>query len=159
MRRSILNLFVAASAVVFIFSIVNTASAQRRGVRVVSKGEVRAMVDRLETRMDAFVNEYDTSLDHSRLNGTNREDFLNRRAKDLEQATDVLRNEFDHHDAWIDSKGEVNRCLNIASDINRNMRNSRMGWKTENNWTNVRNELNTLADIYDLPRVGSGVYR
>jgi len=30
---------------------------------------------------------------------------------------------------------------------------------TETNWANVRFELNTLADIYNLARVGSAVYR
>jgi hypothetical protein len=82
-----------------------------------------------------------------------------KRARDLESATDELSREFDRRDAWVENKEEVRRCLNIATDINRNMNNYHYGAPTESNWANVRFELNTLADIYNLPRVGSAVYK
>ena len=81
------------------------------------------------------------------------------RARDLETATDELAREFDRRDAWIENKEETRRCLNIASDIDRNTRNYRFGPATEANWDRVRFELNTLADVYNLPRVGANAYR
>jgi len=38
------------------------------------------------------------------------------------------------------------------------MKNYRFGAATEANWSRVRYELNTLADIYNLAKVGSNVY-
>lgn len=138
------------------------ASAQNRREarnRLMNKAQVQAVIGRVENRVDNFVGNYNRSLDRSRLNGSSREDWLDKRARDLESATDELRREFDRRDAWIENKDEVRTCLNIASDIDRNMRNYRFGGGTEGNWSRVRYELNTLADIYNLPKVGANAYR
>lgn len=135
------------------------ADAQRR-VRAnrYTKAQVDNIIQRVETRVDRFVRQFDRSLDNSRLDGTRREDNLNRRARDLELATDELRREFDRRDSWYENRDEVRRCLNIATDINVAMRNRRLNRATENNWANVRAELNALARVYDLPNIG-GAYR
>ncbi len=48
--------------------------------------------------------------------------------------------------------------MNIATDSDKNMKNRRYGAATESNWARVRYELNTRADIYNLPKVGSAAY-
>jgi hypothetical protein len=162
MRRNFLNLFVVLAAVVVILSAADISSAQRRREsrgRAMTKAQVKVVINRVEDRVDNFVERFDKSLDHSRLNGTSREDWLMKRAKDLESATDELSREFDRRDAWAENKEEVRRCLNIATDIDRNMKNYNYGAPTEANWANVRFELNTLADIYNLAKVGAGVYK
>ncbi len=117
------------------------------------------MIKRVETRVDRFVGEYDRSLDRSRLDGTGREDWLNKRARDLESATDELRREFDRRDSWYENRDEVRRCLNIASDIDKSIRTLRLGPATEGNWAQVRAELNALADVFNEPRIGSRRYK
>lgn len=162
MKKSIFNLFVGLAAVLMILSVADVSNAQRRREsrgRKLSKAQVKVIIDRVENKVDNFVKAYDKSLDRSNLNGTEREDDLNRRAKDLERATDELSREFSRRDAWIENKDEVRKCLNIASDIDRTVRNRRLGGNTESLWTQVRYELNTLADVYNLPKVGSNSYR
>lgn len=162
MRRiyiGILSILFAVAAVA-IFS--NDASAQRirreaRG-KGMTKAQVKVVIDRVEDGVDNFVSNYDKALDKSRLDGSSRENWLMSRARDLERATDELAREFDRRDAWIENKDETRKCLNIASDIDRNMRNYKFGAAAEGNWARVRFELNTLADIYNLPRVGAGAY-
>lgn len=155
--------FMAVFAVgLTVFMLADTANGQRRREsrgRGMTKAQVKVVINRVEDRVDNFQDKYDASLDRSRLDGTSREDWLNKRAKDLEHATDELAREFDRRDAWAENREEVRRCLNIASDIDRNMRNYRFGRATEANWTRVRYELNTLADIYNMARVGSSVYQ
>lgn len=157
MKKNLFNLFGILSVVmaVLVFAGVSNAQTGPRVARgkVYTKAEVNQIINNLETRLDKFKNDFDTSLDHSRLNGTNREDYLNKRAKDLEHATDELRSEFDKRDAWIENKDQVRKCLNIAQDINKAMKNRKLGGATENNWSAVRYELNTLAKIYNLPTV------
>ena len=153
---------VFVAAVLMLVSLADNANAQRRREsrnRMMTKAQVKAVINRVEDRVDNFVKNYDRSLDRSKLNGTSREDWLNRRSRDLEAATDELAREFDRRDAWAENRDEVRKCLNIATDIDRNMRNYRFGPGTEQNWANVRFELNTLADIYNMPRVGAGAYR
>jgi hypothetical protein len=161
MKKYFVNLFVGLAAVLMVLTFADVSNAQRRESRgrMRSKAQVKVIIDRVEDRVDNFVNNYDRSLDRSRLNGSSREDWLMKRAKDLESATDELSREFQRRDAWLENKDEVRRCLNIASDIDRNMKNYRFGAATESNWARVRYELNTLADVYNLPKVGAGAYR
>ena len=164
MKKSLATLF--ATSLLFLATVfavtVSTAteaSAQewKRPNRI-AKGDVDRLIRNVENRTDVFVKQFDNALDNSRLNGTRREDNLNQRARDLESATDELRREFDRRDRWDDNRDEVRKCLNIASDINVAMRNRRLNRATQNNWANVRRELNTLARVYDLPGIG-GSYR
>ena len=137
------------------------SEAQRRRTpreRGYSKAEVNEIIKRVEDRSDGFVKLFDKSLDRSRLNGTRREDQLNQYARDLEKALDDLRHEFDRKESYIDTRPEVRRCLDIASDINVALRNRRLGGETERQWALLRAELNTLADVYNLPVVGSPEY-
>lgn len=154
-------MFVGLAAVLVILTFADVSNAQRRREsrgRKMTKAQVKAVIHRVEDRVDNFVKHYDKSLDNSRLNGTRREDWLNGRAKQLEKATDELAREFQRSDAWIENKDEVRKCLNIATDIDKSMKNRRFSRDTENIWSKVRYELNTLADIYNLPKVGSQTY-
>ncbi|MDQ3181381.1 MAG: hypothetical protein M3Q33_12775 [Acidobacteriota bacterium] len=162
MKKNLFNLFVSLAAVLMILSVADVSNAQRRREsrgRGLTKAQVKVIIDRVEERVDNFAKQYDKSLDRSNLDGTKREDVLNRRAKDLERATDELSREFDRQDTWRENKDEVSKCLNIASDIDRTVRNRRLGANTESIWARVRFELNTLADVYNLPKVGSRSYR
>lgn len=149
------------SVLFVILILADVGSAQRRretrGKRM-TKAQVEQVIDRVEERVDNFDDHFDKSLDNSRLDGTNREDWLNKRASDLETATDELRREFDRRDSWAENKKEVRNCLNIASDIDKTMRSRKLSAAAEAIWARLRSELNTLADIYNLPKVGSKAY-
>lgn len=156
MKKLATLLFFAAS--IFAVTAFNSTEADAQRRNRYTKAQVDRIVTRVEQRVDRFVRQFDRSLDNSRLDGTRREDNLNQRARDLEVATDELRREFDRRDSWYENRDEVRRCLNIATDINVAMRNRRLNRATENNWANVRAELNALARVYDLPNIG-GAYR
>jgi hypothetical protein len=126
MKKYFVNMFVGLAAVLMVLTFADVSNEQRRREtrgRLKSKAEVKAIINRVEDRVDNFVKKYDKSLDRSKLNGSSREDWLNKRARDLEGATDELAREFDRRDAWVENKDEVRKCLNIASDIDRNMKN------------------------------------
>lgn len=160
MKTNFLKLFAVFTVLFSVTILADSTFAQTRRARgkVYTKTEADRLIDRVETRVDSFVKQYDKSLDNSSLNGSNKEDWLNKRAKNLENATDELRRDFDKRDAWIENKDEVRSCLNIAADINRNIKNKRYGSGTENNWRAVVFELNTLAKLYNLPQVGARAY-
>jgi len=162
MKSKIFSLFTGLFAVLMILSMASATDAQKRREsrnKMMTKAQVKLVINRVEDRVDNFVDNYNKSLDKSKLDGSSREDWLMRRARDLESATDELSREFDRNDTWIENKEEVRKCLNIATDINTNMNNYKFGAATEANWARVRFELNTLADIYNLPKVGSSVYK
>ncbi len=160
MKSKYFSLPLVLAAALAIFVLTDVSFAQRRETRGkrLTKAQVEKIVDRVEERVDNFVKHYDKSLDKSKLEGTNREDWLMKRARDLQTATDELRREFDRRDQWAENKAEVRSCLNIAADIDKNMKNQKYSSDTEAIWVRVRFELNTLADIYNLPKVGSNAY-
>lgn len=159
MNRNFLKTFTGLAALFIILILADASYAQRRARNwSYSKAQVEQVIARVEDRVDTFGGRFDNALDNSRLNNTLREDQLNRRAKDLETATDELRRDFNRRDRWIENKDEVRRCLNIATDIDQVMRNRRFDRTTERKWANVRYELNTLAKVYNLPTVGSRAY-
>ena len=161
MNKNFLKLFTGLAALFIVLALADASFAQRRRARgnTYTKAQVEQIIGRVEERVDNFVGRLDKSLDNSRLDGTNREDAINNRAKDLEKATDELRREFDRRDRWVENKDEVRKCLNIATDINRVMNGRKFNKQTEANWERVRYELNTLAKVYNLPTVGSGAYK
>ncbi|HEX8846505.1 MAG TPA: hypothetical protein VF791_17795 [Pyrinomonadaceae bacterium] len=153
--------FITLAAVCAVLVLSVPGEAQRRRsprARGYTKDEVNRIIKRVETRSDVFVKEFDKALDNSRLNGSKREDRLNEYARDLERTLDDLRREFDRKESYIETRPEVRRCLDVASDVNVALRNRRLGAETERQWALLRAELNTLADVYGLPFVGSPEY-
>lgn len=153
MCKNISKVIMASIALfmVALMSIPAEAQYNRRARgRGYSKAHVEQIIRRLENQSDRFVRSFDRSLDNSRVDGTMREDNLNQRARDLENALDALRQEFDRRDRYQDTRSQVSGVLNVAEDINRAVRNRRLRGNTERLWSRVRNELNTLASVYNL---------
>ena len=153
MGRSISKVIMAAVALFMVALVSTPAEAQynRRGRgRGYTKAQVEQIIRRLENQSDRFVRSFDRSLDNSRVDGSRREDNLNQRARDLENAFDSLRLEFDRTDRYQDTRAQVSSVLNVAEDINRAVRNRRLRGNTENLWARVRTELNALASVYNL---------
>ena len=155
------KVFIGLATICAVLILTVPSEAQRRRTprqRGYTKNEVNNIIKRVETRSDAFIKLFDRALDRSRLDGTNREDRLNEYARNLEKALDELRSEFDRKESYVETRPEVRRCLDIATNINVAMRNRRLGGETERQWALLRAELNALADVYTLPFVGSAQY-
>jgi hypothetical protein len=151
MRNHISRFLVVIAAVCAVFILNADGQAQRRGRgRAYTKEDVNQLIRRVENRSDEFVQVFDRALDRSRLDGRNREDRLNERARDLETALDNLRREFDRRERYADTRPEVARALNVAEGINQVMRRRRMGGDAERQWNMLRAELNALAIVYNI---------
>lgn len=118
-----------------------------------NKRAIENLVRRVENRTDNFVRQFDRALDNSRADGTRREDRLNDLASELERATNQLRREFDRSDSLQENRDEVERCISIASRIDRAIGRGRVGNGVQNTWRNLRNELNALARAYNVRSV------
>ena len=158
MKKNITKSLLAVMAVLTVFAFADVANAQTYRVvrqRQYTRASVDSVIRRVENRTDRFVKQFDKSLDRSVLDGSRREDNLNQSAKNLESATDELRREFNRHRNYLETRQNVQRCLSIGANINTAMRNRRFNRVTENNWRNLRNELNALARVYNLSPMGA----
>ncbi len=120
--------------------------------RFYTKADVERIIKRVEERSDAFRKVVDRSLDRSVLDGTNREDNINRQVKELENAIDKLRKDFDRANTWEETREQVQRVMNQADEVNAIVRRGRWrrGGAVKSEWALVRADLNKLAGVYNL---------
>ncbi|MEW6130268.1 MAG: hypothetical protein AB1757_24750 [Acidobacteriota bacterium] len=121
--------------------------------RYYTKSQVDNIIKRVETNSDKLKDTVDKSLDRSILDGSNREDNWNEQVKDLEKALDDLRDDFDRRDRWIESRQKVAEVLREADEVGRICSKPVFGSKVHKLWAKVRADLNTLAGVYNLPRI------
>jgi hypothetical protein len=143
-------MFVTAAALTALFvSPVDAGAESRARGRVYTKVDVGRIIARVEDQSGAFRKAVDRQLDHSRLNGSRREDRINAEVKQYDRTVDALRSEFSRRDSWMETRGNVERVLRQAADVNRIMHDEKLG-RVENEWGSLRRELNALADVYNL---------
>ncbi|MCU0241797.1 MAG: hypothetical protein MUF51_05185 [Vicinamibacteria bacterium] len=145
-RRSVLLLgwgAIAASATAA------TRRERKRRQRIATRAEIAVVIRDCETRTDAFRGQIDRALDRSRLDGTKREDQVNKAARRLEDELDQVKREFEKHENYLDIRANVDRALAAARDIDLTMRRQQLGPDAERAWRVLRDELNILADHYN----------
>jgi hypothetical protein len=148
-RLSVVLCTVVAACSVVLSPGVAGAQGHAHG-RHYSKADVARIIDRVEAQSGSFRKAVDRQLDHSRLNGTKREDQINAQVKRYDRSVDELRAEFSRHDSWMETRGNVEHVLRQASDVDHVMHDTGFGGGIEGEWSNLRRELNTLADVYNL---------
>src|SRR5215213_8173739 len=113
----------------------------------VSDKEVKKVMQQLKKDTGKFRKSLDSSLDRSRLNGTNREDDINAFLKNYEDATERL------YDRFKDNKSvsaDVEAVLDGAAQIDQVMRRHSPTGKAERDWSAVRQDLRQLAQAYNV---------
>jgi hypothetical protein len=123
-----------------------TAEAQRRPYRATDQ-QVRQLIRRIENRTNTFRSTLDTTLDRSRIDGTQQEDNINQLVGDFENATNTLRDRFNSRQSV---SADVQNVLNQAALIDRFMRRNRVGVRAEQDWASLRLDLNELARTYGV---------
>lgn len=145
------SVLLAVGAVAFLTTTMVVAQGTHKG-NFYTKADVERIVKRVEERSDAFRQVVDRSLDRGALDGTNREDNINRQVKELETAIDQLRKDFDRAQTWEETRSQVQRVMNEADEVNAIVRRGRWrrGGPVKAEWALVRTDLNKLAGIYNL---------
>lgn len=129
---------------VTVFSVV--ARAQDTPHRLNDK-QVKKVMAQLKKDTGRFRKSFDSSLDRSRLNGTSREDDINRFLKNYEDATERLYSRFkDNKSVGAD----VEAVLDGAAEIDRFMERRLASEKAQRDWSAVRQDLRQLADAYNV---------
>jgi hypothetical protein len=109
--------------------------------------QVKSILQQLKKDAERFRKRLDSSLDKSRLDGTNREDNINDLIKDYEKATERLYERFkDHKSVGAD----VEAVLDGAAQIDQFMTRRSVGGKAERDWVAVRQDLRRLAEAYNV---------
>jgi hypothetical protein len=132
---------------IVLVTILTTATGSTLPQRRWYRGNVRETIRQLESDTDSFKSSLDSALDRSTLNGTRAEDEINEYVKRFEEATDRLRDRSEDREYAPNLAREV---LNRGRSINGFMRSNRLGGRAESDWARVRNDLNRLANSYNI---------
>ena len=112
--------------------------------------QLRDLARRIDDRSRDLQRDVDHLLDNSRINGSNREDRINNEARDLRNAASRFRGVAGDNDRLDRSRDEARNLLNEASRFSRMLNRIRLDGRTSNDWNQIRSDLRTVANIYNL---------
>jgi hypothetical protein len=120
---------------------------------VYGKTDVGDVVQRVARRSATFKEDFNKAVEHSLLDGTKLEDRAKHRADDLNDAAKKLRDVYgdkrDKNNPAV--RDQVDKTIAAASDLNRIMGEHRFTDKVQRNWDLLKSDLDSLAQVYDLP--------
>ena len=117
------------------------------------RGRVAGIIADLERRTNEFKGALRRALDRSPLDGTRREDQLNRDASNLERATNRLRESWNADRDFDRSRRHLAVALSAGQDIHRTLSRHRLRGNVQREWGAVREELNQLAAAFREPPI------
>lgn len=106
-------------------------------------GDMRSMIKNLKNKTNRFEKQVDRDLDRSRYDGTNREDQFMDLVERFDDAVDDLSTGNNRQNA-----SEVQRVLQIGSQIDRQMSRLRLSGQSVQLWNAIEYDLNNLSNAY-----------
>ena len=110
--------------------------------------QLRDAARRIESRSRELQRDVDRLLDQSRHDGTRREDRVNDEVRDLRNAADRFRDRAGDSNNLNNSADEARRLLQEAERVGNMLRRLRLDGRTQNTWSQIRQDLRLVADIY-----------
>jgi len=121
--------------------------AGERGERI-----ARVVAD-CDRRADEFQRMFRHALEHSGYRGTLRQVDLDRHADALSHSMERVREAWNRERDAGRTRRFVEEAINVSREINRVMNDNRFYPELHHQWSVVREELNHLAEAFDLPRL------
>lgn len=113
-----------------------------------NRASTRQVIDRLEEAANDFRDSFETSLDRTRVDGTQYEDFMNNVVATFENTLDRLDNESDRS-GNLDTT-DVSTVLNNAKAIDDFLRKHNVSARAWRDWARVRANLDDLAFLNNV---------
>jgi hypothetical protein len=114
-----------------------------------NSSQLKNTIKRLKNDSRDFAKFVDRDLDNSRYNGGNREDRINQIARDFKDAASRLESRFGNGRNLNDSSREAQDVLNLANQIDREIRRARLSSNVENYWySNLQNQVREISNAY-----------
>jgi hypothetical protein len=123
-----------------------SAQAQRQPSNI-STRQVRGMLQRLETSSNRFRNTLNAALAQERIGVTRSQNDINSFESEFETAVSQFRDRFTRRQA---EAADVQKILQKASLVNDYLNRNRLGPRVQNDWAQVRTDLNALANAYGI---------
>lgn len=135
-------------------SFVEASAQDRYGFpRGVTHELIRKIARSAEDRSDDFKKELRRALNRSGLDGSDREDRLNDRARRLERALDRVKKGVDKRESYRQIQGDVRDAVRAGKDIDFTVTNRWRGSSIEREWRRLKQEVNALARTVSVGQI------
>jgi hypothetical protein len=111
---------------------------------------LRDSVNRLDRLAKDFEHDMDRALDHSRVNGTQREDRINAQVHDFRRAVSDLKSRVGNGRDLNRSFDSARRVLQEGDQLDRVARPRWFDGRLGSEWSQIQRELSVLSDAYGL---------
>jgi hypothetical protein len=145
MAARINTILVSVALAVLLGGVSLSVFGQQRPYRL-NDQEMQQLLRRIENRTDVFRSSLNQQINQSGLD-TPRGDQVDEFLRDFQAATVRLRDRFNNRQAV---ECDVQEVLNRASLIDRFMSRRHLGGMAERDWSDLRSDLNQLADAYNV---------
>ena len=115
-------------------------------------------INRLDRLSKDFERDLDRALDHSRVNGTQREDRMNAQGHDFRRAVGSLKSRFGNGRDLNRSRDEAQRVLQEARQFDRIGRGRGFDNRVVSDWSQIQRELQIISDAYGMGYYNNGGY-
>ncbi len=109
---------------------------------------LRDSVRHVKDRSSDFKKHIDSALDHSRYDGSRREDHINEEARDFHDAADRLKDHYDDGRNLNRSTEDARRLVQIGSHIDKFISRNQLDGRTMADWASIRQDLRVIANAY-----------
>jgi len=123
-----------------------SAQTQRQSSRLATR-QISAVLERLEQSSSRFRGSLNDALVQARIDETRPQNDINSFEPAFESAFDQFRDRFTR---CLVVAGDVQNILQKASPVNGFMTRNRLNPQVQNDWTQVRTDLNALANAYSI---------
>ena len=117
---------------------------------------LRDSVQRLDRLAKDFEHDMDRALDHSRVNGSNREDRINQEVHQFRRAAGDLKSRVGNGRDLNRSADQARRVLDEAQQVNRVARPRWFDNRLASEWSSIEQELRFISDVYGFRYNGGG---
>ncbi len=132
-----------------VFALPRPAPAQDR-----PRGEhIGRVIADCDARADEFQHMFRRALEHSGYRGTLSQADLDRHADALSRAMRRVRVAWNRDRDPRRTRRFVEEAIDVSRDINRVMNNNRFHRELHERWDALRQDLNRLAEAFELPRL------
>jgi hypothetical protein len=114
---------------------------------------LRDSIQRLDRLAKDFERDLDRALDHSRVDGTIREDRINAQGHDFRRAVGNLKSAFGNGRDLNRSRDEAQRVLAESQQFNR-LGRAAMDNRVASEWSQIQQELRVISDAYGIGNNG-----
>jgi len=155
--KRLLSFFAASMALIVSVTVLSSdTSAQGRFVNQYSKADVSDIIKRMEEGSDEFRTDFRRQMNNNNNLDRNTKNRFNGYVAANETSIDALRRHFNNQSSWWNSRSQVQSVISASQNVNTMMVTLPFRNNLERQWTQLRDQINRVADTYDLPGLNGG---